>query len=83
MKYGVNKATLVGNVGDEPKFNEKDGEIFLASFPLATSETYKDKKGDEVTNTQWHRVKDGNKHYSTEIECENFIYLRPKKAVEN
>ncbi|MFC2089641.1 single-stranded DNA-binding protein [Bacteroidota bacterium] len=104
---------MVGNVGDTPKFNEKDGEIFLASFPFATSETFKDKNGNEITNTQWHRVKvwnkrasivkqlvnkgdslyiegkivnnswddkEGNKHYSTEIECDNFIYLRSKKT---
>ena len=110
MKYGINKATLVGNVGDEPKINEKNGEIFLASFPFATSQTYKDKNGEEVTKTQWHRIKvwdkqasviqklvkkgdalyvegrienntwddkEGNKHYSTEIHCNNFLFLRP------
>jgi single-strand DNA-binding protein len=116
MKYGINKATLVGNVGDMPKINEKNGEIFLASFPFATSETYKDKNGEEVTSTQWHRVKvwnkkasvikeyvkkgdslyiegkivnnswddeEGNKRYSTEIECDNFLFLRSRKPEEN
>ena len=64
MKYGINKATLVGNVGELPKISEKDGEVFLATFPFATSETYKDKNGDEVTATQWHRVKVWNKKAS-------------------
>ena len=57
MKYGINKATLVGNVGDEPKVNEKEGEVLFVTFPFATSDTYKDKEGNEVTTTQWHRVK--------------------------
>jgi len=57
MKYGINKVTLVGNVGDEPKINEKDGKLLYASFPFATSETYKNKDGDEVTETQWHNIK--------------------------
>lgn len=115
MKYGINKATLVGNVGDTPKINEKNGEIILASFPFATSETYRDKNGEEVTATQWHRIKvwnkratvirdyvkkgdslyiegkivnnnwddeEGNRRYSTEIECDNFLFLRSKKPEE-
>lgn len=115
MKHGINKVTLVGNVGDAPKVTEKNGEVMLTTFPFATSETYKDKSGQEVTNTQWHRIKvwnkkasivnqyvqkgdslylegkilnnnwedkEGNRHYNTEIECENFLFLRTKKAEE-
>lgn len=37
MKYGVNRVTLVGNVGDEPRVPEHAGEAFLANFPLATN----------------------------------------------
>ena len=57
MKYGVNRVTLVGNVGDDPKVIEKNGEVQSAAFPFATSETYKDSDGEEVTATQWHRCK--------------------------
>ena len=57
MKYGVNRVTLVGNVGDDPKVIEKNGEVQSAAFPFATSETFKNNEGQEVTQTQWHRCK--------------------------
>jgi len=48
MKNGVNKVTLVGNVGDEPKINHFDNDGLVANFPLATNEIYVDKNGGEV-----------------------------------
>ena len=54
MKYGVNRVTLVGNVGDEPRVSERDGEAFVANFPLATNEVWRDKEGEEVRRTEWH-----------------------------
>ena len=56
MKNGVNKVTLVGNVGDEPKINHFDNDGLVANFPLATNEVYIDKNGGEVKKTQWHRI---------------------------
>ena len=40
--------TLVGNVGDEPRVSERKGEAFVANFPLATNEGWRDKEGEEV-----------------------------------
>ena len=56
MKCGVNRVTLVGNVGDEPRVSERDGEAFVANFPLETNEFYKNKEGEEVSKTEWHRI---------------------------
>ena len=56
MKYGVNRVTLVGNVGEVPRVSEKEGEAFVANFPLATNEFYKNKEGEEVSKTEWHRI---------------------------
>jgi len=56
MKYGVNRVTLVGNVGDEPRVSERDGEAFVVYFPLATNDFYKNKEGEEVSKTEWHRI---------------------------
>jgi len=56
MKYGVNRVTLVGNVGEVPKVSEREGEAFVANFPLATNEVWKDKEGEEVRKTEWHRI---------------------------
>ena len=59
MKYGVNRVTLVGNVGEVPRVSERDGEAFVANFPLATNEFYKNKEGEEVPKTEWqHSVVD-------------------------
>jgi single-stranded DNA-binding protein len=54
MKYGVNKVTLVGNVGEVPRVSEREGEAFVANFPLATNEYYKNKEGEEISKTEWH-----------------------------
>ena len=56
MKYGVNRVTLVGNVGDEPRVSEREGEAFVANFPLATNQFYRNKEGEEVSKTEWHRI---------------------------
>ena len=56
MKYGVNRVTLVGNVGEVPRVSERDGEAFVANFPLATNEIYKDKEGEEVRKVEWHQI---------------------------
>jgi single-strand DNA-binding protein len=54
MKYGVNRVILVGNVGEVPRVSEKEGEAFVANFPLATNEHYRNKEGEEVNKTEWH-----------------------------
>ncbi len=53
MKYGVNRVTLVGNVGEVPRVSEREGEAFVANFPLATNEFYKNKEEEEVRKTEW------------------------------
>jgi len=52
----VNKVILVGNVGKDPEIRSFDSGITKASFPLATSETYKNREGERVTNTEWHNI---------------------------
>ena len=56
MKYGVNRVTLVGNVGEVPRVTERDGEAFVANFPLATNEHYRNREGEEVSKTEWHQI---------------------------
>ena len=56
MKYGVNSVTLVGNVGEIPRVTERDGEAFVANFPLATNEFYKNKEGEEISKTERHQI---------------------------
>ncbi|MCD4832228.1 MAG: single-stranded DNA-binding protein [Bacteroidales bacterium] len=53
---GINKVILIGNVGKDPEVRHLDSGVAVASFPLATSETYKNKDGQKVTNTEWHNI---------------------------
>ncbi|MEZ5070681.1 MAG: single-stranded DNA-binding protein [Bacteroidales bacterium] len=52
----VNKVILVGNVGKDPETRYLDEGTAMCKFPMATSETYKNRDGDRVTNTEWHNV---------------------------
>jgi single-strand DNA-binding protein len=51
-----NTVSLIGNLGGDPEFKTLEGGNALARFSVATNESYKDKKGEWVTNTQWHNV---------------------------
>ena len=53
---GVNKVILVGNLGRDPEVRHLDNGRAVANFSIATSETYKNKSGERVTNTEWHNV---------------------------
>jgi len=52
----INKVILVGNVGKDPEVRYLDSGVAVANFPFATSETYKNKQGEKVTNTEWHNI---------------------------
>ena len=52
----VNKVILVGNVGKDPETRYLDEGTAFTKFPMATSETYKNKAGERVSNTEWHNV---------------------------
>jgi single-strand DNA-binding protein len=53
---GINKATLIGNLGKDPEIQILDGNIPVAKFSLATTETYKDKTGKINSQTEWHTI---------------------------
>ena len=52
----VNKVILIGNLGKDPEVRHLEGGVAVARFPLATSESYKDKSGQRVEKTEWHNV---------------------------
>ncbi len=52
----VNKVILVGNVGKDPETRYIDESTAITKFPLATSETYKNRNGERVSNTEWHNI---------------------------
>lgn len=58
----VNKVILVGNVGKDPEVRYLDGNgqngqgTKVATFPLATSERFRDRSGELRENTEWHNI---------------------------
>lgn len=52
----VNKVILVGHVGKDPDVRHLDSGVAVARFSLATNETYTDKSGKKVTQTEWHNI---------------------------
>ncbi len=52
----INKVILVGHVGKDPEVKHLDNGSAFARFTLATSETYKNKDGEKITNTEWHNI---------------------------
>jgi len=53
---GINKVILVGNLGKDPEVRSLDAGRKVANFSLATTETYKNKNGERVEQTEWHNV---------------------------
>lgn len=53
---GVNRVMLIGNLGKDPDIQVLEGNIAVAKFPLATTETFKDRGGKLVSQTEWHTV---------------------------
>lgn len=53
---GVNRAILIGNLGKDPEVQYLEGQVPVAKFPLATTETFKDRQGRLVSQTEWHNI---------------------------
>ena len=53
---GVNKVILVGHVGADPEVRDLPSGSSVATFSIATSEKYKNKAGETVEQTEWHRL---------------------------
>ena len=56
MARGVNKVILVGNLGADPEMKYTPSGTPICTFRLATSESFKDRDGNQQERTEWHRV---------------------------
>ncbi len=52
----VNKVILVGNVGKDPEVKYLDNNKVVAKITIATNESYRDRSGNVVDQTEWHNV---------------------------
>ena len=53
---GVNKVILVGNVGGDPEVRSLPSGAKVVQFSVATSESWTNKQGEKVEQTEWHRI---------------------------
>lgn len=56
-----NRVQLIGNLGNNPEIITLESGKKLAKFAIATNETYKNARGEKITDTQWHNVVAWNK----------------------
>ena len=56
MAGSLNKVILIGNLGADPEIKEMADGTKMAKFSIATTETYKNKQGERVSNTDWHNI---------------------------
>jgi single-strand DNA-binding protein len=52
----VNKVTLIGNLGKDPELRYTSSGVAVATFSMATSESWKDPEGNTQERTQWHNI---------------------------
>ena len=52
----LNKVMLMGHLGQEPMIKQFESGSTMASFSLATDESYVNASGSKIENTQWHRL---------------------------
>jgi single-strand DNA-binding protein len=74
-----NKVQLIGNLGQDPEVVNLDSGSKLAKFSIATNETYRNTKGEKVTDTQWHNIVVWGKLADV---VEKFLYKGSEVAVE-
>jgi single-strand DNA-binding protein len=56
MSTMKNSVQLVGNVGQDPEIRNLEGGKKVVNFSIATSDSYKNEKGEKVDQTEWHRI---------------------------
>ena len=74
-----NRVQLIGHLGMNPEIKTLESGTKLAKFSIATNETYKNTKGEKITDTEWHHVVAWNK---TAELAEMFLEKGKEVAIE-
>ena len=81
MAGSVNKVILVGNLGKDPEIRSTQDGREIASFSIATSETWKDKNsGERKEKTEWHNIVIFNPNLITVVK--NYVKKGSKLYIE-
>ena len=78
MNTMKNRVQLIGHVGNDPEVKSFEGGK-VANVNIATNETYTNKKGEKVEQTEWHRIVAWDKN--AEI-IEKFVTKGKEIAIE-
>lgn len=52
----LNKVQLIGRLGKDPEVRHLDSGMTVSNFSIATSESYTNKQGEKVEQTEWHNI---------------------------
>ncbi len=74
-----NKVQLIGNLGADPEIKTLESGTKMARFNMATNESYRNSKGEKVTDTQWHQVIAWGK---TAELAERYLFKGTEVAIE-
>lgn len=81
MAGSINKVILVGNLGRDPEIRAAQDGSKVASFSVATSETWKDRiSGEKKDRTEWHRIVVFNPNLCD--ICEKYLHKGSKVYLE-
>lgn len=83
---GVNKVILIGNLGSDPEVRHLSNGSVVANFNIATSESYTNKNGERVTQTEWHRIElwEGLAKVAEQyLKKGNTVYIEGRLRTEN
>jgi single-strand DNA-binding protein len=56
MAKSLNKVMLIGNLGKDPELRYTTSGVAVATFSLATNESWKDQDGNLQERTEWHNI---------------------------
>lgn len=56
MARSLNKVMLIGNLGKDPDLRYTTSGVAVATFSLATNESWKDQDGNQQERTEWHNI---------------------------
>ncbi|MFY0652194.1 MAG: single-stranded DNA-binding protein [Cyclobacteriaceae bacterium] len=74
-----NKVQLIGRLGNDPEVRNFDSGKTMATFSMATNETYYNNKGEKVEDTQWHNIVAWGKKVNI---IENYLEKGSEVAIE-
>jgi single-strand DNA-binding protein len=86
MNNIVNRVQLTGNIGNKPKIVTFDDGNKVANFSMATNEEYTTRKGEKVTDTQWHNISVKGKlvkRIETELDKGSYISVEGRLTTRN